>query len=147
MRYLWDTNILVHYIRKSEKFDQLSLRYGFFSNDNQIFLSIISIGEIQSLAYQLNWGLDRRLQLQKFIENISLLEIYEEVVTAYAQIDAYSQGKLKRKPLPLGLSARNMGKNDVWLAATAHAFDLAFVTTDSDFDHLNGVFLTLVKAG
>jgi len=73
------------------------------------------------------------------------LELYEEIVNAYAQIDAYCQGKLMGKPLPSGLSVRNMGKNDIWLAATAHVFDLTFITTDSDFEHLNEVYLTLAR--
>jgi hypothetical protein len=37
----------------------------------------------------------------------------KDILTAYARIDAYSQGKLEGKPLPIGVSARNMGKNDL----------------------------------
>jgi len=146
MQYLWDTSILLHYIRQSEKYESLLRQYSFFKPGNQVFLSIITMGEIQSLAYQLNWGGERRKQLQQFVERISILELYEEIVNAYAQIDAYSQGKLIGKPLPFGLSARNMGKNDIWLAATANVFDLTFITTDLDFEHLNGVYLSLIRA-
>lgn len=74
-----------------------------------------------------------------------VLNLYEEIVYAYAQIDAYSQNKLVNHPLPKGLSARNMGKNDIWLAATAHVTDCIFVTTDHDFDHLQGVYLNLLR--
>ncbi len=35
--------------------------------------------------------------------------------------------------------------NDIWLAATADVFDLTFITTDSDFEHLNGVYLSLIR--
>ena len=34
-----------------------------------------------------------------------------------------------------------MGKNDLWIAATASAFDITLVTTDRDFDHLNEEFI------
>lgn len=146
MKFLWDTNVLLHYIRQSGRYHELLRKHAFFSKENQVFLSIISIGEIQSLAYQLNWGPERRRQLQNFLERISLLGIYEEIITAYAQIDAYSQGKLPGKSLPPGLTARNMGKNDIWLAATAHVFNLSFVTTDDDFGHLDEIFIKLVKA-
>lgn len=146
MQFLWDTNILLHYIRQSARYHELLRKHAFFSKENQVFLSIISVGEIQSLAYQLNWGSKRRQQLQKFLERISLVGLYEEVVTAYAQVDAFSQGKLPGKPLLGGLTARNMGKNDIWLAATAHVFGFAFVTTDNDFDHLNDTFIKLIKA-
>ncbi|MET3125260.1 putative nucleic acid-binding protein [Arcicella rosea] len=38
-----------------------------------------------------------------------------------------------------------MGKNDLWIAATASLLNLTLVTTDSDFDHLNNYFLQLYK--
>lgn len=145
MRFLWDTNILLHYIRQSNQFDHLSTRYNFFSGDNKVFLSIISVAEIQSLAYQLNWGAKRRNQLQFFLEKISLLGVYDEMVDVYAKIDAFSQGRLFDSPLPIGLTSRNMGKNDLWLAATASVFDLNFVTMDNDFDHLHQVFIEVIK--
>jgi predicted nucleic acid-binding protein len=37
------------------------------------------------------------------------------------------------------------GKNDIWIAATAHAGKATLITTDGDFDHLNGRFITVVK--
>jgi predicted nucleic acid-binding protein len=61
---------------------------------------------------------------------------FEEVIKKYAQIDAYSQGKLKKSRG--NFSSRNMGKNDIWIAATASVFDLKLVTTDKDFEHLEG---------
>ena len=36
-----------------------------------------------------------------------------------------------------------MGKNDLWIAATASVLDLTLLTTDKDFDHLKDVFLDL----
>ena len=38
-----------------------------------------------------------------------------------------------------------MGKNDVWIAATASVLDATLLTTDNDFDHLNKEFLTVAK--
>ena len=42
----------------------------------------------------------------------------DNLMEAYARIDAYSQGRLQGEPLDM--SARNMGKNDLWIAATAY---------------------------
>ena len=64
------------------------------------------------------------------------------MIQRYGEIDAYSQGKLFDKPLPH--SARNMSKNDLWIAATASNYDLTLLTTDKDFTHLSDVFLNLV---
>lgn len=32
-----------------------------------------------------------------------------------------------------------MGKNDLWISATAAALEATLITIDYDFDHLNGV--------
>jgi len=38
-----------------------------------------------------------------------------------------------------------MGKNDLWIAATAAITESKLMTTDGDFDHLNGIYLDLIK--
>jgi tRNA(fMet)-specific endonuclease VapC len=40
-------------------------------------------------------------------------------------------------------SARKMGKNDVWIAATAAVLDIPLLSTDADFQHLHNVYLDL----
>ena len=47
--------------------------------------------------------------------------------------------------MPQGLSSRNMGKNDLWIAVIALYFDQELHTTDNDFDHLPSYGLRLVK--
>jgi len=37
-----------------------------------------------------------------------------------------------------------MGKNDLWIAATAHVTGATLLTTDKDFDHLDPQFLVRV---
>lgn len=59
----------------------------------------------------------------------------------YGQIDAYSQGKLENQPLKK--SSRNMGKNDLWIAAIASLTNSTLITTDRDFSHLDKSFLDL----
>ena len=36
-----------------------------------------------------------------------------------------------------------MGKNDLWIAATAAVLDATLLTMDKDFNHLNDIFLTV----
>ncbi len=43
------------------------------------------------------------------------------------------------------MSARNMGKNDIWIAATASVLDATLLTTDKDFNHLDGEFFQVGK--
>jgi len=37
-----------------------------------------------------------------------------------------------------------MGKNDLWIAATASVLNAALVAIDHDFDHLSSVFLDVI---
>jgi len=39
------------------------------------------------------------------------------------------------------MTARNMGKNDLWIAATTHVLNATLVTTDKDFDHLDKIYI------
>lgn len=113
-------------------------------HENKIMLSVVSHGELQSLAIQWKWGDKKRMRLRYLVSKFVVYPIkVEAVINAYAQIDAFSQGKLADRPLPPGTSARNMGKNDIWIAATAHATQATLLTTDHDFDHLHTSFLDL----
>ncbi|HVK05454.1 MAG TPA: PIN domain-containing protein [Armatimonadaceae bacterium] len=53
------------------------------------------------------------------------------LLRAYGIIDAASK--------TMGFT---MGKNDLWIAATAHVTGAALLTTDRDFDHLDPDYLT-----
>ena len=38
-----------------------------------------------------------------------------------------------------------MGKNDLWIAATAYCLDATLLTEDGDFNSLQGSFLTVAR--
>lgn len=38
-----------------------------------------------------------------------------------------------------------MGKNDIWIAATALVAKAELLTIDNDFDHLNGKYIKVAK--
>ena len=37
-----------------------------------------------------------------------------------------------------------MCDNDLWIAATTSALNATLITTDKDFDHLDGIFLKVI---
>ena len=142
MDYLLDTNIILTYARMSAMADAIEKDLKLFENDNLLAVSVVTVGELRSLAKQFQYGVDRIKRIQKMLSNLLVVDInIEEIIEQYAEIDAYSQGKLKEKPL--GLSSRNMGKNDLWIAATSSTYNLTLVTTDQDFEHLESEYLTL----
>lgn len=110
--------------------------------DNLAFISVVSKGELKALALRNKWGNQRMIQLDNFLELFLVIDINaEDIIDTYGEIDAFSQGKLEGYPAPI--SARNMGKNDIWIAATAAVLEAQFITTDKDFEHLDNVFLSL----
>ena len=40
------------------------------------------------------------------------------------------------------IQGRSLGKNDLWIAATAHATNACLLTTDRDFDDMDPLFIT-----
>ena len=144
MTYIIDTNILVLYVRANTLSRKIESDLQLLTGQHNIVLSIISIGEIKSIAIQNNWGINRLNILEKLISKFLIADINaEEVFERYAEIDAYSQGKLGQKKS--AFSARNMGKNDLWIAAIGSVLNLPLITTDNDFDHLNSIYLQIEK--
>ncbi len=142
MTYLFDTNIVLHYLRRSPLRSYLEETLSPSAVRNTVVISVVTAGEIYSIAIQRNWGAKRLIALDNFLSEFLIADINsEDIIQAYAQIDAFSQGKLPGRTLET--SARNMGKNDLWIAATAHVLNATLLTTDLDFGHLNGTFLNL----
>ena len=145
MKYLLDTNILIHYLRQSPLADYIERTYQPLvpSLTTKPLISAVIQGELKSLSLQQNWGEPRKHQLQLLLDKFLVVDIrVESIINRYAEIDAYSQGKLKGRTF--SGSARNMGKNDIWIAATASVLDATLLTTDKDFDHLNNEFLNVI---
>lgn len=142
MNYLLDTNIVVTYLRNTEVTRRLEDQLNLLSGENNLVVSVVSLGEIRSIAKRNNWGEKKLMQLENIVKAFLIADIHmEEIIEKYAEIDAYSQGKLKGEGTTF--SSRNMGKNDLWIAATASVFDLELLTTDKDFDHLNSKYLKM----
>ncbi len=146
MDYILDTNtnILVIYVRANEVARNLEKKLDFFAEENNLVISAVTLGEIRSLAIQNKWGNQKVKRLNQLLERFLVADInVREIIEKYAEIDAFSQGKLSGASTKF--SARNMGKNDLWIAATGSVLNLVLVTTDSDFDHLHGQYLTVQK--
>jgi tRNA(fMet)-specific endonuclease VapC len=141
MNCLLDTNILLLYLRENRSLaTQVDEKFAPLSTSNISVLSVATLGEIRSIAIQNQWGKTRIEKLFQFVQKFPVADInIESIIQRYAEIDAFSQGKLQGTPL--ATSARNMGKNDHWIAATASVLGLVLLTTDQDFDHLKGKFL------
>lgn len=144
MDYLLDTNVLLVYVRGSVPSRKLEEDLKILTGDNRVVLSVVSVGEIKSLAIQNHWG-DRKIaKLDALLNRFLIADInVEEIIDRYAEIDAFSQGKWPGKKADF--TSKNMGKNDLWIAATGSVLNLVLITADGDFDHLDKEYLILRK--
>ncbi|MCU0325370.1 MAG: PIN domain-containing protein [Spirosomaceae bacterium] len=127
-----DTNVVLQHIRRKQSISPRGI------------LPIVVVGELQAFALKADWGAQKLLVLENIIQKLPIADIHSEIIQHYAQIDAYSQNRLKMNPLT-EKTPRNMGKNDIWIAAIALFYDLELWSLDNDFDHLVSFGLKLTK--
>jgi tRNA(fMet)-specific endonuclease VapC len=141
-KILHDTNILLLFLRNDMRWQSIFKQYDLENSIN--CLSIISLGELYAIGLRNKWSPRKLAQIDNIQIDFTMIDIdYPNLILRYGELDAYSQGKLEGQPL--SLSARNMGKNDLWIAATASTLGLELLTTDNDFNHLAPTFLKLIK--
>ncbi len=142
MNLLFDTNIIISIARSTNPVKAVELLN---PNAELIYISIASIAEVQSIAFQNNWGSVKLTSLEYIFSNVTVIELTDILIDAYINIDAFSQRNHPSFQEFPHKTSRNMGKNDLWIAATASLLNLTLVTTDADFDHLNNYFVQLYK--
>ena len=144
MLFLFDTNIILVYLRSVAMKRKIVSRYKPFNLGNSSMISVVTVGELRALVLKNKWGISRIRDLEEFLLRFLIVDINtEDTINRYAEIDAFSQGRLDGRKS--NFTARNMGKNDIWIAATASVLDETLLTTDNDFDHLHNEFLSVAK--
>jgi tRNA(fMet)-specific endonuclease VapC len=129
--YLLDTNILVHFVRNDSSWAKVRDEFQLFAIEPTPWISVVTSGELRSLAYQHSWGSTKSEQMEFALGYFVEIPIQaEKLVRAYALIDAHFQKQ-----------GQALGKNDLWIAATAHITGAKLLTMDHDFDAMHGLFL------
>lgn len=143
-----DTNILIHINRGNEIARQVQ-KYVNSISEPQVFVSVVSIAEAESLMVQWKWTYETTKRLRDNFNKFICIDIEQRnsaILESYVSIDCYSKRKEKGPDgnlLPKG--AISMKKNDLWIAATAHALNATLLTTDNDFDHLHNIYFEVKK--
>jgi tRNA(fMet)-specific endonuclease VapC len=107
------------------------------------YISIVTVAEIRSLAIQFGWGDARLHKMAEVLSELPTIDISgTEILDRYVEIDCYS--KRKHSSRVSDFSAIKMGKNDLWIAATASSYECSLLTMDLDFQHLHGEFIDVV---
>ncbi len=114
-----------------------------------IIVSVVTMAELASFIAQNGWGKPKLEKLDALLEEITIIDISNAdqlLIDSYSYIDAYSKRKtVDKSGKLLNGSAKTMGKNDLWIAATAYSLDVPLLTTDGDFDHLNQTIMDIYK--
>ena len=127
--YLLDTSVVLPLVRGNALGSHIDQRFGLRSARQRPLVSVVSLGEVHVLAKRNGWGEAKLRSLSNALDNLVVVDIsHPSVIEAYVQLDLLSQSH------PDG--ARNMGKNDLWIAACAKAAGATLLTTDNDFSHL-----------
>ena len=145
MTSVWDTNIFIKAVRNPQFLTDLNNQYDCFNPSNQLLISAVTVGELYAFAQRNRWGSKRvanMLALLKFAKPVPVTDNMT-IVQMYADIDTYSQSHHPTLKLPI--SARKMGKNDLWIAATTAIANATLLSADNDFEHLEGVFISFIK--
>lgn len=129
--FLLDTNILIHYARRNEIGEGIEIQYQLFTTPTIPLVSYVSEAEARAFAEFRGWGQPALKQLSFLFSVFRIVPMDSPaLLPAYIEIDVYSRRQ--------GIK---MGKNDLWIAATARVTGATILTTDQDFDHLNGTLL------
>ncbi|SDA96760.1 tRNA(fMet)-specific endonuclease VapC [Algoriphagus alkaliphilus] len=147
-RLVLDTNILIQVVRgKALATDVKALIDGI--ENPELYLSVVSLVEAESLAIKWKWQNQKITSLKNLMDSLICIDItanQKELLEAYVRLDAYSQSKgTDDSGKMLQGSSRNMGKNDLWIAATTYALDAELITMDGDFDHLKDIWFPIHK--
>lgn len=132
--YLLDTNILLALLRGNELGRRIESRFGLTQAKQKPLISVVTCGEIRVLAARNEWGTAKTNALESALANLVVIDLNHPVILeAYVRLDLLSLRN------PSGI--RQMGKNDLWIAACSVAAGATLLTTDRDFEHLTPRYL------
>lgn len=133
-RVVLDTCVLVHLLRGNDLGRKIDAEFGLSRGKVTALLSAVTLGEARSLALQWSWGSDRIQRLERLFRELIVMAVdLDPVLERYAVIDKHSRDV-----------GRKMGKNDLWIAATAAATHATLLSTDRDFDHIDPTLVSHV---
>ena len=141
--FVLDTGILIGYLRGAPYAEKVDAAYAPTKSPNLAVISIVTAAELESFTLHRNWGKDKRDKLTQLLSLIPSTPVaHSSLVHMFAEVDAFNHRKHPSRKL-VG-SARAMGDNDIWIAATASVLKATLLTTDHDFDHLDGHFCKVI---
>ncbi len=150
MRYLvLDTCAIIHLIRGKETAIRIQTWINKLEPQPRQIISTVTKAELLTFALMAGWQTSKMIFLQKFLSGITYVDINhsdDQLINNYKLIDGYSKNKTTDPNGNFkGGSHITMGKNDLWIAATAKTLNTTLITSDGDFDHLHPSIVKIKK--
>ncbi len=131
---LLDTNIVIHLTRGGAIGQAIDGRFQLRARPERPLLSAVTLGEAMAFAQYRGWGEASRATLRDLLREFVIVDIRNSaVLERYAEIDTF-----------LKSNGHAVSDNDAWIAACASAAAATLLTTDRDFDPLDGTYLERV---
>lgn len=135
--YLLDTSVLLALIRGKALGTHIDQAFGLRASLHRQVVSIVTQAELLVIADVRQWGSEKRATLERALDNLVVIPIDgASLLQAYVSVSAAGRNAVG--------GARNMGKNDIWIAATALHTELPLLTTDKDFRFLHDDLLQVM---
>jgi tRNA(fMet)-specific endonuclease VapC len=124
--YFLDTSVLVVLVRWNDLGKLINERYELLERAERPLISIVSHGELRSMARRNGWGEKKLAGVEAALTSFVTVDINQKrVIESYVRIDKAAH------EFPKG--DLNPGKNDLWIAASACAAEATLIATDTDF--------------
>jgi len=128
--YMLDTTVLLHWTRNSPQAKAIDTNFRLSSSAMRPLVCEVSLGEMLAFSLSRKWGTQKLRRLAELERHVVVVHISDPGVRqAYADLSTLAQSS--------GWSVFH-GKNDLWVAAAAHAADAHPLTMDTDFLPLRG---------
>ncbi len=130
--YLLDTTILLHWTRDTAQAKAIEERFQLSELRMRPLICEVSVGEMLAFSRSQNWGAQKQERLNDIVQKQTVIVRISDpkVLDAYADLSTLSKSS--------GWSLFH-GKNDLWVAAAAHATQSHLLTMDTDFLPLRNV--------
>jgi tRNA(fMet)-specific endonuclease VapC len=128
---LLDTNVVIQVCRGKDTGERIDKAYGLRSRPDRPLICVVTVGECFAFAKRGQWGEAKQAILREMLAEFVVVDINShDIFERYAEIHTVSVQ-----------SGWNLSDNDTWIAATASVLDAVLLTTDKDFDRVDGRIL------
>jgi tRNA(fMet)-specific endonuclease VapC len=125
-RYLVDTGIILHWVKRTHQAEAIDALLGLSQHPLKPLICEVSIGEMLAFSRSLTWGTEKRQTLQGLLaNNLVSVDISDPRV-----MDEYAELSTVAKQRGWSIFA---GKNDLWVGAASRATGSHLLTMDKDF--------------